>query len=294
MGKKIGVVGIPGRWSSELLADRLEERTGFRLLLSSEDISLHLESQDGRANGRSLAELDGLIIKKIGPDYSHYILDRVEVLRTVHRQGLQMFPSPETIARAVNRLSCTAELRSAGVPIPETVITESVETAHRTVQEFGQAVFKPLFTSKARGMMVFEAGRTAHGEIKGYQEAGNPVMYIQKRVEIPGYDLGVVFLGGKHLATYARVGKEDSWNTTTVFGGRYAPHEPSPEVLAVARKAQSVFDLDFASVDIAETPNGPVVFEVSAFGGFRGLKETHGIDAAKLYADLVVDRVCEG
>lgn len=286
---RIGVIGVPGRWSSEHLADQFGEKTGYRLLLSSDDITLRLETLQAASNQSDLSSLDALVVKKLGPDYSHHIMDRVEVLRAIASSGLQVFPHPDAIAKAVNRLSCTVALREADIPIPETVITEDLDEAYETVQRFGKAIFKPLFTSKARGMMFFDAKHTAPGELKEFREAGNPVMYIQKKVDIPGRDLGVVFLGEEYLATYARVGTSDSWNTTTVFGGRYAKHEPSAEVLAVAKAAQSVFGLQFTSVDVAETTDGPLVFEVSAFGGFRGLKETQEIDAGKLYADHILE-----
>ena len=44
-------------------------------------------------------------------------------------------------------------------------------------------------------------------------------------------------------------------------------------------------------MDVAETEDGLKVFEVSAFGGFRGLMEADGIDAAALYADYVLGRL---
>ena len=47
--------------------------------------------------------------------------------------------------------------------------------------------------------------------------------------------------------------------------------------------------MDFTTVDVAETGTGPIVFEVSAFGGFRGAKEGIGIDAAALYCDYVIE-----
>jgi tetrahydromethanopterin:alpha-L-glutamate ligase len=46
--------------------------------------------------------------------------------------------------------------------------------------------------------------------------------------------------------------------------------------------------MDFTTVDVAETADGPIVFEVSAFGGFRGAREGIGIDVAELYADHVI------
>ena len=42
---------------------------------------------------------------------------------------------------------------------------------------------------------------------------------------------------------------------------------------------------------MAETEDGPVVFEVSAFGGFRGAKEGLGIDIADRYVDYVLKQL---
>jgi ribosomal protein S6--L-glutamate ligase len=46
-------------------------------------------------------------------------------------------------------------------------------------------------------------------------------------------------------------------------------------------------------VDVAITDEGPVVFEVSAFGGFRGAKEGIGIDAPGRYADYILAKLRE-
>ena len=44
-------------------------------------------------------------------------------------------------------------------------------------------------------------------------------------------------------------------------------------------------------MDMAETEDGPVVFEVSAFGGFRGAKEGLGINVAERYVDYVLNKL---
>jgi ribosomal protein S6--L-glutamate ligase len=54
-------------------------------------------------------------------------------------------------------------------------------------------------------------------------------------------------------------------------------------MIELAHRAQALFNLDFTTVDVAESEQGPVVFEVSAFGGFRGALEGIGIDAAAGY-----------
>ena len=40
---RIGVIGIPGKWSTETLADAVEKQTGFRLVVDMADVSLDLE-----------------------------------------------------------------------------------------------------------------------------------------------------------------------------------------------------------------------------------------------------------
>jgi tetrahydromethanopterin:alpha-L-glutamate ligase len=292
--KQIAVIGIPGKWSSERLAECLEKKTGFRLLAPMHDFSLDLSRGRVLCRGRDASPLSAIVVKKIGPDYSQHMLNRLEMLGYAKHLGIPVFSDPAAVGMAANRLSCTLTLRRGNIPMPETVITESIDTALDTVERFSRAVFKPLFSSKARGMRVIDAGPQAPAAIEAFRDANNPVMYIQKMIAIPGKDLGLVFLGGEYIGTYARVVRSDSWNTTTHFGGTYASHSPSHEIIELASRAQALFGLDFTCVDIAETPDGPVVFEVSAFGGFRGLLEANDIDAAELYADYIVRKCADG
>ena len=178
--------------------------------------------------------------------------------------------------------------------MPPTVVTENVDEALAALRRFGAAVGKPLYTSKARGMEVFDAREREWPALEAELRrrllafhADNPVMYLQKLIDMPGRDLGVAFLGGEYLATYARV-SGGSWSTSTSKGGKYQPHEPSAEIIELARRAQALFELDFTCVDVVETEQGPQVFEVSAFGGFRGLLRACNIDAAARYADYVI------
>ena len=287
---RIGVIGIPGKWSTETLADAVEARTGYRLVIDMGEVSLDLEQQRLLFQDQDLCQLDALIVKKISATYSPNTLDRLELLRVAEQTGVRVFSRAESILRLIDRLSCTVTLRNAGIPMPTTRVTEDAGAALTAVQDFGSAVFKPLYSTKARGMCVIEAkqGRDEmEREIRAFQ-VENPMMYIQQKIELPGRDLGLVFLAGEYLGSYARVSEGDAWNTTIHSGGKYAAHTPADSVIELARRAQALFDMDFTTVDVAETNSGPIVFEVSAFGGFRGALEGIGIDAAGLYAEHVL------
>ena len=49
--------------------------------------------------------------------------------------------------------------------------------------------------------------------------------------------------------------------------------------------------MDFTSVDVVEGQNGPVVFEVSAFGGYRGLKDALGVNAGEKVVNYVLNQL---
>ena len=189
---RIGVIGIPGKWSTETLADAVAERTGYRQVIDMGGVNLDLDRQRLLFQDQDLCRLDALIVKKISATYNPNTLDRLELLRVAEQAGVRVFSRAENTLRLIDRLSCTVTLRNAGIPMPATRVTEDVGAAITAVQDFGSAVFKPLYSTKARGMCIIEAQQD-HGElereIRAFQ-AKNPMMYIQQKIELPGRDLG--------------------------------------------------------------------------------------------------------
>ncbi len=289
---RIGVIGISDGWSSQSLAQAASQATGHPpLLIEMNRVRLDLPSGRVLFGDLNLADLDALIVKKIGAQYSPDLLDRLEILRLLSARGLPVFSEPSRIMGMLDRLACTVTLQLAGIPMPKTTLTEDPDQAAAALAEYGRAVFKPLYSTKARGMILLEHGPDSRERIAAYAREF-PMMYIQKAVTIENdRDLGLVFLGGEYLTTYARCKTNDSWNTTTASGGRYAPFDPPREIIDLADKAQAAFGLDFTCVDVALTSEGPLVFEVSAFGGFRGVEKARGFDPAPLLVEHVLNRI---
>ena len=99
---KIGVIGIPGKWSTETLADAVEERTGYRLVIDMAAVSLDLERQRLLFQDQDLCQLDALIVKKISASYSPNTLDRLELLRVAEQAGVRVFSRAEHILRLID------------------------------------------------------------------------------------------------------------------------------------------------------------------------------------------------
>lgn len=284
----IGVVGLPGGWSTELLLQAVRDKGARGEIIAPDQIAWRLDQGRVSHQGGDLGRFDALMVKKLGQAYGPDMHDRLALLDLLAAGGTPVFSRPDRMDRLLNRLRCTLALATAGIPMPPTVVCQNPAQAEAALESLGDCLLKPLYTSKAKGMRLLQPGPAAHEQLLGYQAQGHGVIYLQKLLKLPGHDLGLVFLGGSYLCTYAR-GARDFQRLVggNPTGGRYFAYQPSTEVIELARRAQAVFGLDFTCVDIVESDDGPLVLEVSAFGGFRGIWEAHGLNAGELYVDHV-------
>jgi ribosomal protein S6--L-glutamate ligase len=100
-------------------------------------------------------------------------------------------------------------------------------------------------------------------------------------------------LAGAVAASAAAAGTEAATVVVAVTAGAAAAARVAAARVAAATDASAVIGTRTA-VDVVETADGPMVFEVSAFGGFRGLKESRGFDVAQRYVDYVIHELTHG
>lgn len=285
----IGVIGIRGAWSTESLSSHLAAKGAGGTVIELSEIGYDLDTTRFYHLHHELEAFDGFILKKMGRSYSPHLLDELEMLQLLERQGFSFFSRPSRIRDMISRLSCTVRLRENDIPMPPTFVTEHIDDACRWCQARLPVILKPLYSTKARGMVMLTDAAEVRTQLEAFRARGEKIFYLQQKVDLSGVDHGLVFLGGEYIGAYSRVSDGSSWHTTTREGGRYRAYEPPAEYIELAERAQRPFGLDFTCVDVAETQEmGPIVFEVSAFGGYRGLFESAGIDASDRLTDFVL------
>ena len=287
---RIAVIGQPNAWSTERLAAALRRAGAESPVIDLAGCAIRLPERAVYHEGWRLA-VDAAVVKKIGDTVGGWaVRERLQILRHLEASGTPVWSGPDRIEAAVDRARMTVELVRAGLPVPETVITEDVTQAAAAVERFGSAILKPLFTSKGRGMQRLDPSLDLPRLLARHAVESPGPFYLQRFIKHPGRDLGVAVLDGEYLGAYWRVAGHDQWMTTILAGGRYERATPPDEVIALARRAAGHFGLLFTGVDLVESDEGYRVLEVSAFGGFRGLLDGCGIDAAPLVADVVLRR----
>ena len=292
---RIAVIGNPGKWSTEVLADAIEHRTGFRLVTQLSAMELDLNQSVLRSESHNLCDLDGIIIRKVGANFGPVSLEHLEMLRVAEHAGVRIFNSPNALIRLLDRLTCSVTLHNHHIPLPPTLVTESIDIAIKQVRLWDKAVLKPLFSTKARGMQVLsssQSDKVLQTQLTRYKTR-HPLLYLQKFVELNGEDMGLIFINNSYQGAYSRIAGNKAWNTTVNSGGRYGPSSPNQEMVEIAQRAQAAFELDYAIVDMAQTQKGPVVFEVSALGGFKGAAIGSGINLAERLSDFAINSLKE-
>lgn len=283
---KVWVAGIEGGWSGERMVAALSNLKIDAKLITLSDCSHDLMSGKVSCHDCDLGSLDALIVRKLGDPIDPLTPSRLNLLRTLERRGVKLFSSAQAIDNANDRYRMSLSLAEAGVPIPETIVTESLEEAVSLVERWGRVVVKPLLTSKGRGMQLLNSEGAYRLALKHWSHRQVSPFYVQRYVST-SRDIGVALLGNQIIGAFQRVAAPGAWQTTIREGGHYEPFAPDSTVAALAQKAAEPFGLDYTVVDLVQSGDQWLAYEVSAFGGFSGLWAC-GIDVAAKLAHYVL------
>jgi ribosomal protein S6--L-glutamate ligase len=227
---RVAVIGVPGAWSTERLASALGQAGADPLVVDLAACSLRLPDPRLFHQGRPVEGLAGALVKKIGDTAEGPgVIQRLNLLHHLERTGVPVLSPPGRLEVAANRYRMTLELARAGVPLPDTLVTEDPAEAEAAVERFGAAVVKPLYTSKGRGMQRVDPSLDLRAFFARWRHETGPI-YLQRFIKHPGRDLGLAVLEGKCLGAYWRVARDDQWMTTIHSGAvtRLRSRDPKP------------------------------------------------------------------
>jgi ribosomal protein S6--L-glutamate ligase len=106
------------------------------------------------------------------------------------------------------------------------------------------------------------------------------VLYLQKFIAHPGWDVRVFVIGGKVLTAMRRHARA-GWRTNVAQGGKAESVRISAEQERLALAAAKAVGAAVAGVDLLPGPDGTLyVLEVNAVPGWRALAPVSGVDVA--------------
>ena len=105
--------------------------------------------------------------------------------------------------------------------------------------------------------------------------------------EAGGSDIRCFVVGNKVIAAMKRQAPEGEFRSNLHRGGTASVIKLTPKERATAIRAAKVMGLNVAGVDLLRSQRGPLVMEVNASPGIRGIEEATGIDVAGLILEFI-------
>ena len=237
----------------------------------------------------SLTGFDAVLVRTMPPGSLEQVVFRMDVLHRLEAEGVRVLNSPRALEVCIDKYLACARLEAAGLPVPDTIVCQDAETAVAAFETLGgDVVVKPLFGSEGKGMLRVSQIDLAWRIFRTLERTA-AVLYVQRFVAHPGWDLRVFVLAGRVLAAMRRHAR-DGWRTNVAQGGRAEAVTATHAEEQLALAASAAVGTRVAGVDLLPRPEGGYyILEVNAVPGWRALGPTTGVDVAReIIADLAI------
>lgn len=180
------------------------------------------------------------------------------------KRGVRCCNSVASTRRARQKATAFAELLDAGVPIPRTKVALAWDEACRLAADREGVVVKAVNGSRGAGVLILPAGT-----LPAEPPFAGPYL-LQDFIPRRGPDRKVYVIGDR-VAGVAR-----PWPPSGIRDKLGRPFAPRPSEQAIARAAGDALGLEIYGVDLISSADGPVVVDVNAFPGFKGVEGAAG------------------
>lgn len=213
------------------------------------------------------------------------------VMRFIETLGVNKPYMAETVLIAHNKFLTLEQLAKHGVPIPETYLTSSKESASEIINKVKlPAVIKLLSGFGGEGVLIVDS-KEAFKSIVETMKILKQEMLIEKFVPNPGEDIRGIMAGDDIIASYKRIAAQGEKKANIHLGGRSISYKLTPELEEIVFKSGEAIKSKLCAVDIIVGKDGPQVIETNINFGLKGIEKTTNINVAKRIIEFVKDEL---
>lgn len=301
--KKLGIVVTdPNDWTANALIQEARKR-GFETCCP--DLGKLETCIRGNihhiADDLDISELDSIIIRDMGPGKNEAHIFRFDVLQELEENGKIMINPPAAIQNAANKFHASCLIAKAGIPTPETLLTQNTDTAIKVIEKLEDVVIKPIFGYKGIGIKRIKDEKILGPDgvrecteiydlVSSYIEEKG-IVYIQEFIENPGQDIRAFVVNGKVIGAIYRKAPDGWWLNNLSQGGTPKECRLTAEQENMCLKAAEAIGAVYAGVDLIESEEGYYVLEVNATPSGAGIYRSLNINVAEHILDTIENRL---
>ena len=286
---RAAVLGTAGGWHVRRLVAAFEARGHEARVVGWHELATEIGPHERHAPA-CVTNADVIVVRGMPAGTLEDVIFRMDLLGRLARDRL-VVNAPRALEVAIDKYLSLVRLHDAGLRVPRTIVAQDeagIEAAWRSLGE--TAVVKPLFGSQGRGIERIATRAELEPWLTAARQADPPgaVCYLQEFVPHAGWDVRVLVVGDRTFAI-RRVSTGD-WRINVSRGARPEPFPLPPDWEEVAVRSARAVGAEIAGVDLLAGPAGPIVVEVNAVPGWRGIESALGLDIAAAVVGHVEDR----
>ena len=200
------------------------------------------------------------------------------------------------IIRARNKVRTLQIMARKGIPIPETLFSINPDNIGEQIRILGGApvIIKLQEGTQGQGVILAESKKSAKSIIDTFYKMDTSILLQRYVEEANGEDIRIIVVGNKVVASMKRTSQLDDFRSNVHRGGDVEAIEISPKEKEIALKATRYLGLGVSGVDLMRAKNGPVLIEVNASPGLKGIEKATSVNVARHIVQYVERNVRKG
>ena len=235
--------------------------------------------------GRKLEGFDA-VIPRIGASITFY---GTAVLRQWEVMGIYSVNESVAFSRSRDKLRSLQLLARKGIGLPITGFAHSPDDNEDLIHMLGGSplVIKLLEGTQGMGVVLAETPKAAESVIDAFAGMKVNILVQEFIKEADCSDIRCFVVGNKVVASMKRQAKTGDFRSNLHRGGISTKIKITPEERSTAVRAAQIMGLNVAGVDLLRSNHGPVVLEVNASPGLKGIEQTTGVDVATKIIEFI-------
>jgi len=285
---KLAILG-PGEKAMGYTTKRLHEEANkiFKKVDMMSLVDVKLKVNDG---------VDAVYGKKSLKDWDYALLKidskrasvGYPVVRFLDAMGVPKQYKSETVLLAHNKFLTLEKLASHGLPVPETYMTGSKESAKEIVKKQKLPMIMKLLSGfGGQGVIILESKEAANTVVDTMKTLKQEIL-IEEFIPNPGEDIRGIVAGEEVIASYKRIAAKGEKKANIYAGGRAEVFKLSEDMKEIVLKAMKVMNIKIGAVDLIQNNDGQAfITEVNINPGIGGIEKVTNLNVAQRIVEYI-------
>lgn len=224
------------------------------------------------------------VVPRVGASNLEYT---ITILNQFHLNNVPTLNSAMAIYNSKNKLLTTQILLQHKLPVAQTLSVASFTNVKHIAQILGEPpyIIKILQGSQGNGVIYANNKYSLISVLDTLNYLGEEVIIQHFIEESKKSDYRILVLYGEVIGGMKRKAHREDFRSNVHKGGTCTKIDIPQELKDLSIKAVNILGLDFGGVDFIMTKDGPVIMEVNATAGFKGMEEATGENIAKILVE---------